>query len=57
MIDLFWNTSMTSSVQLARECTALDETNSFNTAQQPYEGLEIVAQTIESSELFWDACM
>lgn len=49
MFESMWN-SMTSSIQLAKECAKQDASNSSSTAQQPYEGIELFAQTIDSSK-------
>lgn len=46
MFESLWS-SMTSSIQLAQECLQQDFNNSGN--QQPLEGIELFAQTIDSS--------
>lgn len=48
MFESMWS-SMTSSIQLAQECLQEDGSNTGNS--QPLEGIELFAQTIDSSEL------
>lgn len=47
MFESMWS-SMTSSMQLAQECLQQDANNTGNS--QPVEGVELFAQTIDSSK-------
>lgn len=49
MFESMWNVSMTSSMQLAEECAKQDAEIAPKDAQ-PFEGLELFAQTIDSSK-------
>lgn len=49
MFESMWS-SMTSSIQLAEECVKQEAANAMNNAQ-PFEGIELFAQTIDSSKL------
>lgn len=51
MFESMWS-SMTSSMQLAAEC--LKQESDSASAPQPMEGLELFAQTIDSSEFDCD---
>ena len=52
MLDSMFN-SMTTSLQLAQECLKQDQTEGEQHAEaaQPFEGLEMFAQTIEAGVL------
>ena len=42
---------MTTSMQLAQECLKTEESVTAQAEAQPYEGLEVFAQTLEAGEL------
>lgn len=50
MFESMWS-SMTSSMQLAQECLQQEATNAGNA--QPLEAVELFAQTIDSSNIFY----